>query len=103
MEQFRFGQAAEGLEALEARGRELSEAAPQKPLELHYKRYEAAEQVFARLELAGPERLLPSVKVGLDVHGDGSVEAYRGRVTREPIEPAGGESVYAALRRTVEA
>lgn len=103
VEQQHFDHAADGLQALETRARELSEGAPNKPLDLRYKNYEPGQQVFARLELSGPQRLLPNVHVGLDVRGDGSFEAYRGRIKRELIEPAGGESVYAALRRTVDA
>lgn len=103
VERRRFADRTQALGALEARAKELVETAPQAPLDLRYKRYDPVQQVFARLELAGPERLLPSHTVGLDIRGDGSVEAYRGRVKRELIAPARGESPYAALRRTVEA
>ena len=102
VERLHFDRAVAGLQALEARARELSGAAPRERLDIRYKRYEPVQLVFARLELSGPERLMPSIRVGLDVRGDGSVQAYRGRLKREVIEPAQGESSYAALRRTVE-
>lgn len=103
VERSRFGELAEALRVLEARAHELSEAAPRRELDLRYKRYDPVQRVFARLELSGPERLLPSVRAGIDIRGDGSLEAYRGRFTREVIEPAQGETPYAALRRTVAA
>ena len=89
------------LQELEDRGRELAKAAPRRPVDVKIRRFEPSEQVFARLELSGPERLVPSVHAGVDVHGDGSTEAYRGRVRREVIDERPGESTYAALRRSL--
>jgi hypothetical protein len=91
------------LAALEAHARELAKSAPRPSLNAGIKRFEPAEQVFARLELSGPERLVASVRAGVDIHGDGSAEAYRGRLRREPIQVRDGESPYAALRRVLEA
>ncbi len=94
-----FGALDQALEALERHARQLSDAAPRQGLDAKFKRFAPAQRVSARIELAGPQRLVPSLRAGLDVHGDGSVQAYRGRVRRQLIAPVSGESVYAALRR----
>jgi hypothetical protein len=89
------------LGALEDRVRELSLEAPDHVVDAKFKRFEPVEQVVARLELSGPQRLIPSVRAGIDVHGDGSAAAYRGRLRREVITPRDSESAFAALRRTL--
>jgi hypothetical protein len=96
-----FGASAEALDELEARARELARTAPDEVVDAKFKRFEPVDQVVARLELAGPERFVPHVRAGVDVRGDGSMEAYRGRIRREVIAERGSDTPLTALRRTI--
>ncbi len=59
--------------------------------------YEPVQQVAGRFELRGPGGL----RCGVDVRGDGSAEAYRGRVRKQLVVQEPGETAVAALRRTL--
>jgi len=87
------------VELIEARGRALADGPKAAPVELRYKTFEPVQQVAHRIELSGPRGL----RGGVDVRGDGSVEAWTGRLRRRLVEQEPGESPYAALRRTLEA
>jgi hypothetical protein len=101
VERQRFDGLDQLLDALERRGRELARSAAGDAVDLKVRRFEPVQQVVARLELAGPERLMPSVKAGLDVRGDGSTEAFRGGARRALLEQRRGEDAFAALRRAL--
>ena len=98
VEHERFAALDEALEALERRGRELERSADAATVGGRViRRYEPVQQVTARLELAGPGRL----RAGVDVRGDGSSEAFTGRVRRHLVDQRRGESAYDALRRAL--
>jgi hypothetical protein len=80
---------------------EHAAAAAAAPADVKLRRYSSAEQVVARVELAGPERRFARTHAGVDVHGDGSTEAYLGRVRRQALDRDGGEEAAAALRRVL--
>jgi hypothetical protein len=86
------------LAAVERIGRELSDGADARPEGgTLIRRFEPVQQVVGRIELAGPGRL----RAGIDVRGDGSSEAFTGRLRRRLVEQRRGESAYDALRRVV--
>jgi hypothetical protein len=89
------------LDALETTASRLADEAPREAVDVKVRRFEPVQQVAGRVELAGPERLLPSIRAGVDIRGDGSTEAYMGRVKREVVKQRKGESSYRALRRAI--
>jgi hypothetical protein len=91
-----FGGLNEALDSIERLGRELEAGTHEQPAGgTLIRRIDPVQIVVARLELAGPGRL----RAGVDVRGDGSSEAFTGRVRRQLVEQRNGESAYDALRR----
>lgn len=101
VERRRFEELASALDALEARLAPLEGSSLRDTVDVHYREFAPVSQVAVRGEVAGPGRLLAGVHGGVDLRGDGSAEAYTGRVRRRLVEPRKGESVYAALRRAL--
>jgi hypothetical protein len=99
VERERFDELVAALTAIEERGRELEHGADATPVGGKLmRRLEAQHQVVARIELAGPGGL----RAGIDVRGDGSSEAWTGRIRRRLVEQRRGESPYEALRRVAK-
>ena len=98
VERERANELEAALAALERRGRELERGSRAKPAGgALVRRFEPVQQVVGRIELAGPGRL----RAGVDVRGDGSSEAFTGRVRRTLVRQEDGESPYGALRRVL--
>jgi hypothetical protein len=94
----RHEQLNQALAAVERKGRELAEDTSGRPVGgTLIRRLEPVQQVVGRIELAGPGRL----RAGVDVRGDGSSEAFTGRLRRTLVEQRRGESAYDALRRAL--
>ena len=85
------------LAAIERIGRELADGAAVRPAGgTLIRRLSPVQQVIGRIELAGP-----GLRAGVDVRGDGSSEAFTGRLRRTLVEQRGGEDAYEALRRAL--
>ena len=93
-----FPTRAEALDALETECRAIANTERRDTVKVARRTYEPVVQVQARAELRGPRR----VAAGVDVRGDGSAEAYVGRLRRSVVAQERGESAYAALRRVLE-
>ena len=95
----RFGSLAEALDALRASAAELERDSRVTGVGGSFlRRFDPVAQVVGRIELSGPARL----RAGVDIRGDGSSEAFRGRLRRNLIEQRGGESACDALARSLE-
>jgi uncharacterized protein YlxW (UPF0749 family) len=95
-ERERHASLPEALTALEARLDELGPRERRGTERALARELEPVKQVAVRGEIAGP-----GVRGGVDVRGDGSLEAYTGRWRRTLIEPEPGETAYDALRRAL--
>lgn len=94
----RFDDLAAALDHVETLAKDLARNANAKVVSPPLIRdFEPVQQVLARVELAGPGRL----RAGVDVRGDGSTEAFTGKLRRELVEQLKGEDAYDALRRTL--
>ena len=99
MDHERYGDLDAALRAIEQHGRELEQSSGTRTRGGTFiRRIEPVQQVVARLELRGPSRL----RAGVDVRGDGSSEAFTGRVRRRLVEQGRRESAYDALRRALD-
>ena len=99
VERVRAATLDEALDALEFHARAAATAERRRAVDMRFRRYEPADQVAARAELRGPGR----VRAGIDVRGDGAVEAWTGRVRRARVDPQDGDSPYEALRSKLSA
>ena len=102
VERQRFEDLERALDALGSRVADLARSAADDPAGTRLRRYGPEDQVVARLELAGPQRYLASRHAGIDVHGDGSTEAYLGRVRREPLDSGPDGDPVAAVRQALD-
>jgi hypothetical protein len=93
----RAGSLDEALELLETETRVAANTERRPDVDVRVRRYSPADQVAVRAELRGP-----GPRAGFDVRGDGSVQAWTGRVRRRLVEPESDETVSQALRRALQ-
>jgi hypothetical protein len=101
VERERFEALEPALDELERRVDGLAGDARRKTIDLGVREFEPVQQVAARVEVVGPGRFRPRYAGGVDVRGDGSLEAFTGRVRRVVVELEDGESAVDGLRRTL--
>lgn len=64
--------------------------------------YKPADQVRARLQLAGKGRWGRRPSAGVDVRGDGAFVPFSGGMVREELDPSGHETPFDLVRETLE-
>ncbi|MBA2349036.1 MAG: hypothetical protein H0V81_12145 [Solirubrobacterales bacterium] len=86
---------AELRDALDALAGALDATSTTATVQLFRRTYTPAQQVEVRGELRGPGR----AHGGIDLHGDGTLTPWTGRLARRPLDVEPGESAYDALAR----
>ncbi|HEX3872610.1 MAG TPA: hypothetical protein VHW26_00585 [Solirubrobacteraceae bacterium] len=103
IERTRFTDLDKALRALERRLKELEPTSHREDVHLLKRKIDASRLVAVRVELSGPGRFQPAFRGGIDLRGDGSMEAFTGRSRRTLIEAGKRESPAQALRRAATA
>jgi hypothetical protein len=92
--------------ALHALGEHLDVLAPSSRREeasILRRRIEPSAQVAARIELVAPGGAGKITHAGIDLRGDGSTEAFTGRIRKRLVEQHADESSLDALARVLTA
>jgi hypothetical protein len=89
----------EAVDELRRRIERVAAGPGRKTVRVLSRTFDPVSQVAARAELAGPG----GARAGIDVRGDGSLEAFVGRWRRTVLRPEPDESVFEALRRALGA
>lgn len=97
VQRLRAGSLEQALELLETETRVAANTTRRREIDVRFRRFAPGDQVAARVELRGR-----GPRAGFDVRGDGSVQAWTGRIRRRLVEPDDGETVYEALRRALQ-
>jgi hypothetical protein len=100
VEHAQFDDLDEAVAAMRRRALEIRSQAPPKTAAL-LRPFAPADQVQARLQLAGPGRFRRPV-AGVDVRGDGAFVPFRGGLRREELDPSGHETPFDLVRETLE-
>jgi hypothetical protein len=91
----------DAIETLAAAARNAAAGPRAKEIDLRARRWAPEDQVRSRAEVRGPERWRPTTRAGVDVLGDGSLQAWTGAPERKVLEPSDGEDPISALRRVL--
>ena len=97
-EKHRFDALPAALDALELEARAFANTERTSSAQGLLRTFEPTELVALRVEVSGR-----GIRAGADVRGDGSAEAFTGRVRRNLVPQQTGESPYDALRRVLGA
>ncbi|HEX8752946.1 MAG TPA: hypothetical protein VF731_05965 [Solirubrobacterales bacterium] len=100
VEHAEFDDLGEAVARMRARALEIRSQAPPKEANL-LRTFTPADQVHARLQLAGPGRFRKPV-AGVDVRGDGTFVPFRGGMRREELDPSGHETPFDLVRETLQ-
>jgi hypothetical protein len=94
---FRLASLEEAIDVLETETRVAANTVRRAEIDVRVRTFAPGDQVAARAELKGRR-----IRAGFDVRGDGSVQAWTGRLRRRLVEPEGDDTVYEALRRVLQ-
>lgn len=101
VERSHFESHGASVDAMEQRLLKLADEVGRETISVLTRRFDPSRQVVVRGEISAPGGMWSAVHGGVDLRGDGSAEAYTGRLRRSLVELQRGESPYDGLRRVL--